>query len=296
MSTAAKYWVQFQIGHFLVTVCNNKHDVVELTVCFHSCGTPCNCVNPFRCSHVDILLSELKSYLEDAIKLKHLDPTTDSKQRHLSNPKVNHDTVESWLALARWLMVNPIPVKCVPGLYVCLCSYSTQLFYPYEIILGGGMNMSIMQHYEFSRRLYDMYVVQQKLTVPNTLNSDLALEGTSGLHTIRQPNNNEYTTHENVNTHKSVNALIKHVFTKGATRSNNTGKKNATWVMKNRDNLMHTYTHGGFTLTATQILNNAPFAVEREPRGFMRLGDHEVYAIATSLALTSHREYAGILT
>jgi hypothetical protein len=273
MFKAEEYFVQFRLGKYLrVTVCDNKHDVVKLKVCFHWRGTP-----------IDILPSRLKSYLEDAIKLKHLDPTPDNKQRQMSNNKVNYETVESWLTLARWLMVNPIPVKCVPGLYVCLCSYYTQLFFPDpdsdSMIQGGDVdsNRKLINHWILARRLYDMQVKQDPPT-KITLQTDPVAVGTAGYHTILMKKNPAYMIPENgyCRSHCSLSKLITFIFTEQI------HKKHATWVMKNRDNLTSVYTSCGSTVTASQILNNAPFAE------CGRVRDYKVYAMATYHALISH--------
>jgi hypothetical protein len=270
------YCVKFRFGHLLVTL-SSKKGVIPLTICFHSCGTPCNCIVPWICQPVSIPLSTLKSHLEDAVKLKHLHPPSDGNRRQALDHKVNHDTAVSWLTLARWLMVNPIAVKCVPGLYDCLCSYSTQLFYPYEIVLVGDSSRLLIQHCVFARRLYDMHVKQDKPLPPSSPSTDIVLAGTSGLHSILHRNNPNYTRQGRTTTHHgSLSGLITSVFNPDV---GDIHKQSATWLLQNRDNLEGAYTHCGPTLTAAQILNNAPFTVGG--RGY------DAYAIETCRVLTS---------
>jgi hypothetical protein len=278
-----EYIVTFWIGHFIVKVCNQKHDVVTLTVCFHSCGAPFDCSNPWRCSPAVIPLSRLKSYLVDAINFKHIKPTPDSKQWQVSNPKVNHDTVESWLTLARWLLVNPVAVKCIPGLYVSLCSYSIQLFGECEIIAGVDKNRKIMDHFTKARGLFDMQVNQEeKRKKPITLKTDMVRDGTYGAHTINQTNNPEYTTCENAYIHNSLNELINHVFT-----GDTFDLKNAIWIMKNRNNLCSIYNHDGIPFISSQILNNGPFVAVGKERRWAKMSNYHTYAIDTRDALNT---------
>jgi hypothetical protein len=276
MRPSEEYCVKFRFGHLLVTVANKK-GVVPLTVYFHPCGTPCNCIVPWICQPVNIPLSTLKSHLEDAIQLKHLPPPPDGQHPQVLKQKVSHDTVESWLTLGRWLMVNPIPVKCVPGLYDCLCSYSTELFYPYEITLQCDSSRLLIQQWAFSRKLFDMHVVQKKKLPPSSPSTDIVSTGTSGLHSILHRNNPKYIKKgAGTNHHGSLSGLIAYVFSGDV---GNRHKQSATWVLENRDNLEAVYTHCGPTLTAAQILNNAPFTVGG--RGY------DVYARATSRVLTA---------
>jgi hypothetical protein len=275
MRPSEEYCVKFRFGHLLVTV-DNKKGAVPLTVYFHSCGTPCNCIVPWICQPVNIPLSTLKSHLEDAIKLKHHHLHPDEHEQQVPKKKVRPDTAESWLTLGRWLMVNPIPVKCVPGLYECLCSYSTELFYPYEITLQCNPSRLLIQQWAFSRRLFDMHVVQEKPLPPSSPSTDTVFAGTSGLHSILHRNNPKYIKQGGAtNSHGSLSGLIAYLFGGDV---DNRHKKSATWVLENRNNLEAVYTHCGPTLTAAQILNNAPFTVGG--RGY------DVYARETCRVLT----------